>query len=196
MNDIWQILIGSGLGVTLIGYLGKKAVEPYARDFKRIAKEVIPNGGSSISDRIKVIDTRTKETADSLEVLKCDHRAFMYIIDRPFFKSDLQGRCVFVNKAYMDMVNMPADDCLGDGWQRALHPDDVDRVVLKWIQTVKSKTNFQDSYRFIQQVTGMIYHVNCKANHIFDADHKHLGSVGILEITQVTNPHTDKTYTP
>lgn len=38
--------------------------------------------------------------------------------------TDGRGQCVFVNRAFLDRTGLSMDESLGDGWLRALHPDD------------------------------------------------------------------------
>jgi diguanylate cyclase (GGDEF)-like protein/PAS domain S-box-containing protein len=41
---------------------------------------------------------------------------------------DVEDRCVFVNPAFERLTQVPAEDALGSGWCRALHPDDVESL--------------------------------------------------------------------
>lgn len=39
--------------------------------------------------------------------------------------ADREGRCCYINQAYRDLTGLNLDQCVGDGWMAALHPDDA-----------------------------------------------------------------------
>src|ERR1700730_17617815 len=41
---------------------------------------------------------------------------------------DVEDRCVFVDPAFERLTQVPAEDALGGGWCRALHPEDVESL--------------------------------------------------------------------
>ncbi|HYC69623.1 MAG TPA: PAS domain S-box protein [Opitutaceae bacterium] len=66
------------------------------------------------------------------------------------FLSDEAGRCVFVNNAWRAMSGMDAESACGDGWARALHPDDRARVAADWQAAVRSGASSRAEFRFRQ----------------------------------------------
>ena len=48
------------------------------------------------------------------------------------FRSDSQGKCVYVNERWCELAGLSVDQALGDGWMAALHPDDLGRVLAEW----------------------------------------------------------------
>ncbi len=65
------------------------------------------------------------------------------------FHNDAQGRCVFVNQALCELTGFTQDEALGDGWARALHRDDRERVVAEWMAAVERREPFRSEYRFL-----------------------------------------------
>lgn len=45
------------------------------------------------------------------------------------FQDDLGGRCIYVNRRCCEIIGLSELECLGKGWEAALHPEDVQRVV-------------------------------------------------------------------
>ncbi|MGO9445550.1 MAG: ATP-binding protein, partial [Thiobacillaceae bacterium] len=48
------------------------------------------------------------------------------------FVSDPSGNRPFVNRGWLDYTGMSAEQASGSGWQKAIHPDDLKRVLEKW----------------------------------------------------------------
>ncbi|MGO9939587.1 MAG: two-component regulator propeller domain-containing protein [Terracidiphilus sp.] len=48
------------------------------------------------------------------------------------FVSDPSGNRPFVNRGWLDYTGMSAEQASGSGWQKAIHPDDLKRVLDKW----------------------------------------------------------------
>ncbi|WP_407352776.1 PAS domain S-box protein [Luteimonas sp. R10] len=66
------------------------------------------------------------------------------------FRADAAGRCTYVNRTYEQISGIPQAQALGDGWARALHPDDRDRAVSEWSRFVGGREeHFADSHRFL-----------------------------------------------
>lgn len=66
------------------------------------------------------------------------------------FRTDAAGRCEHVNRQWCEMTGLGESDALGDGWQRALHPDDRSRVADEWAATAAAGSVFRSEYRFVQ----------------------------------------------
>jgi len=178
MNNLTTI-VGSGAGLALL----RLGVAPYVKKFNKMHEMLLPNNGSSAFDGIKRTETKVNHISDSLQMISAEHRAVMYLASEPIFKTDALGRCIFVNRAYQDMVGLPAIDCLGEGWARAIHPDDAERVYSMWMQSIKSETEFNmESYKMLHQKSGKVSICSCRATITRDEDKKVLGSVGVVII--------------
>lgn len=64
------------------------------------------------------------------------------------FQTDEQGNCLFVNECWCEITGMAAETANGQGWIRALHPDDRERVFGEWYTAVKTGKEFASEYRF------------------------------------------------
>jgi PAS domain S-box-containing protein len=64
------------------------------------------------------------------------------------FLTDARGNCLFVNRRWREMAGMSAEEALGQGWGRALHPDDRERVVGEWYAAAGAGGEFASEYRF------------------------------------------------
>lgn len=66
------------------------------------------------------------------------------------YLADVNGRCIYVNPRWCEATGLTEDQALGDGWIKALHPDDRDRVLGSWKQAVESEGHRGFEYRFLK----------------------------------------------
>jgi PAS domain S-box-containing protein len=64
------------------------------------------------------------------------------------FQTDRDGNCSFVNECWCKMAGLSPDEARGQGWARALHPDDRERVFQEWYTAAEQGLPFASEYRF------------------------------------------------
>jgi PAS domain S-box-containing protein len=64
------------------------------------------------------------------------------------FLTDQEGNCLFVNELWCEMAGLSPEEAQGQGWARALHPDDRERVRQEWYAAAKAGRPFASEYRF------------------------------------------------
>ncbi|HKY35292.1 MAG TPA: ATP-binding protein [Polyangiaceae bacterium] len=65
------------------------------------------------------------------------------------FRCDASGNCTFTNQEWARLAGQTAEDGLGVGWARAVHPDDRERCVKLWRQAALLGTEFEAEFRFL-----------------------------------------------
>ncbi len=58
-----------------------------------------------------------------------------------------EGLCQFVNQTCADFIGVSPAECLGGGWYRFIHPDDLAPTEAKWTEAVRLGTEFMVEYR-------------------------------------------------
>ncbi len=66
------------------------------------------------------------------------------------FYTDKQGSCLYVNKKWSEITGIPAEEAMGDGWVKSLHPQDKKNVFTEWNRCAKEGIPFKFEYRFQQ----------------------------------------------
>jgi PAS domain S-box-containing protein len=64
------------------------------------------------------------------------------------YQTDAAGSCIYVNERWCKLTGLLADEALGDGWVRALHPDDRERITAAWSRAAAAAEPFAGEYRF------------------------------------------------
>ena len=66
------------------------------------------------------------------------------------FRSDAEGKCVYVNERWCELSGLSVDQALGEGWMAALHPDDLERVLAEWSAASRAGRDSIVEYRFLR----------------------------------------------
>ncbi|GMU86583.1 MAG: hypothetical protein AMXMBFR48_18250 [Ignavibacteriales bacterium] len=66
------------------------------------------------------------------------------------FKANAQGDTIYVNPRWCELSGISEDEAKGNGWLKAVHPDDRESIISKWDNASKNKTGSRARYRFVQ----------------------------------------------
>lgn len=146
-------------------------------------KELTPNHGSSLKDKIDKIEIslheNTKLTEINTEILKILSDRQKWLLDKqniPIFESDAYGNWTWVNDAFIELVNTCRDELLDNKWVSFIHEADRQRVLNEWENSIKSSRNSQISF-IIVSTDGNEYNVEWYATK-----HKNNGYTGSLKL--------------
>jgi PAS domain S-box-containing protein/excisionase family DNA binding protein len=105
------------------------------------------------------------------------------------FQTDEKGNCLYVNKRWCDFAGMTAEQAKGNGWLKALHPDDKDRVFQEWYEAAKARKEFSSEYRF-KSAKGKITWLYGNAVALTDTEGGIIGYMGtVSDITERKETH-------
>ncbi len=96
------------------------------------------------------------------------------------FKSDAQGRYVYVNQRWSEMSGRSAESAMGMGWLEAVHPEDRDQMMRLWTSGTAMGLELQDEARFLTP-DGLTNWIHWQSRALHAADGSVLGYVGIME---------------
>ena len=99
------------------------------------------------------------------------------------YETDAAGRCRFVNRRWCELTGLSPEEASGDGWMRALHPDDAERVARAWFEGAQHGEPFEFEYRF-RRPDGHITWVQGAARPLRDRGGVIVGYLGT--VTNVT----------
>jgi Amt family ammonium transporter len=93
------------------------------------------------------------------------------------FVCGADGAAVYANERLCGLTGATSEQLLGDGWARALHPEDAERVQREWADASSRGRDFRGEYRFLRPDGGVRW-VEGTAAAVRDAGGLLLGWVG------------------
>jgi PAS domain S-box-containing protein len=100
------------------------------------------------------------------------------------FQTDAVGNCLFVNLRWQQMTGLSDLEARGEGWSKALHPDDRERVFNQWRYCAQTNQEFALEYRFQTSDEQVIWVFGSAVAH-YDNEHEVSGYLGsVTDITE------------
>ena len=92
----------------------------------------------------ELADRKTKEVIEKNRVWK----TLTETAPVGIFMTDSAGACTYTNSMWSKMTGITAEEALGQGWMRSLHPDDRQHVLDQWSALLFNGKAFNTEYRF------------------------------------------------
>ena len=96
------------------------------------------------------------------------------------FQTDTAGRCTYSNARWQQVSGLTAAQSLGDGWMRAVLPEDRDAVFLDWSTTDRAAREFSREYRLLTPSNELRWVHSC-VSALHDSGGELVGHVGTIE---------------
>lgn len=150
-------------------------------------RELRPNHGSSIFDKIHTIADGTQEALSRLELVE-QHQALamatlQIVVDEQGivqFQADLNGNRTWVGGAWQALTGLKPEDSIGTGWINAIASDEREAVMSAWEDAVAFRRPFFMTYHYAHAVTGERVLVRCEARPVKDGDSDIAGYAGTV----------------
>jgi PAS domain S-box-containing protein len=95
----------------------------------------------------------------------------------PVWRSGIDLKRDYVNKAWLDFTGRTTDEELGDGWTKGIHPEDVDSCLKTYTDAFSSRSSFEREYRLLHH-SGKYRWVVDFARPFYDLEEKFGGFMG------------------
>jgi PAS domain S-box-containing protein len=96
---------------------------------------------------------------------------------------DANGRCNYVNDRWTEITGLTIDEAIGDGWRRAIHAKDRQRVADHWLRMHENGELFREEYR-ISRADGALRWVLAEGAELRSYSGERLGF--IRAVTDIT----------
>ena len=96
------------------------------------------------------------------------------------FRSDPDGRYVYVNQRWSEMSGRSPESAMGFGWLEAIHPEERETLKKLWTTGISMGMEMQDESRFLTP-DGLTNWISWKSRGLHSADGSLLGFVGVIE---------------
>jgi PAS domain S-box-containing protein len=172
---------------TIFLFLKKKYsdIESANEKIEKIFKEITPNHGTSIKDKINSLDKRMNTIDENLkrnnQLTEKMFSRQRWILDQTtgaVFESDEEGRCIWANSFYLKLIQRSLDSVVGHGWKNAIAPEDRERVIENWETCIKEGRDAEDTFTIICE-DGKRVKVFCLAHKT--ENNGYIGSLKVLD---------------
>lgn len=141
--------------------------------------------GNYVGALAMVTDMAERRAAEqALRESEAQHRMLARSVPVGLFRTDAEGRCLYVNDRWREMTGMTDAQSGGDGWLRALHEEDRTRVIEEWNRAADAEVEFDSEYR-ISCPSGKVTWVHGLATALRDLDGRVTGY--LASVTNVTD---------
>lgn len=149
------ILTIMGIIIKVVMFLRKKITEQFNSISKvhsqveSIFKEITPNGGGSIKDKINFMSVEITENTKLTNKIFYRQR---WIMDRrcePIFEATDKGEYVWVNHQFVELAERERGELIGHNWKNIIHEDDRKRVISNWESSISEGRVYEDEYRIV-----------------------------------------------
>lgn len=106
-----------------------------------IKRELQPNGGHSLSDKIQRLSDRSAMTEQRMRAMLQSDAA------ERAFEANAAGEWVWVNRPLIALTGRTSEELLGNGWINAVDPADRTVVVEEWRHACKDRRECQVRFR-------------------------------------------------
>jgi two-component system, cell cycle sensor histidine kinase and response regulator CckA len=96
------------------------------------------------------------------------------------YRARIDGYVLYVNPVLANTWQMTEEEMLGHGWQRRVHPDDMERLAANWLRTNTVGESYEHIFRIVLP-TGEIRWIHGRSTAIRGVDGKPVASVGTTD---------------
>lgn len=119
------------------------------------ANTSLPDGINETSNNRELFNSLIRLIGDSkhsgekaLLESQLSYQTLIEISPEGIFKTDVEGKTTFVNRRWCQIAGLTYYEALGDGWLKAVHPDDQKKLFKNWKQATQINTFSASEYRF------------------------------------------------
>lgn len=177
-EELVKIVAGLGALFTLLGVIYRgiknsfinirkiwKKIEDALSQLDYVYKEIKPNHGSSLYDKISSIEKRldfsskndaihlyiTRQAREDISSLYAFHG-----VDLSYCEFNEVGNMVYASKTLEDLTGLKGYEMLGNGWLSFIHEDQRESVYGGWISSIQKKIPFEMSARIISKTKDIL----------------------------------------
>ena len=91
-----------------------------------------------------------KQTELDLQLSQRRYKTLAEACPVAIINTDANGSCIYFNQHWSEITRLSTEESLGEGWIKALHPQDCQRVVKGWKKAIKAQIPFASDHRFLR----------------------------------------------
>lgn len=129
-------------GDTLLGNLyltEKESAEEFTPEDEQVLVLFAVQAALAVNNAHQYFELRESETL---------FQALAEVSPTGIFRTDREGRCVYVNERWCEIAGLTAQEAAGEGWSAGLHPEDRDAIFDEWRRAAVESVPFEMESRF------------------------------------------------
>jgi PAS domain S-box-containing protein len=133
--------------------------------------------------RAETDNLKLKKADEALRESKQLFQTLAQVSPTGIFRTRIDGYTTYVNPKWIELSGLKLEEALGDGWIKAVHPDDREMLKENWVQHSNKGKKSKAEYRFIKDDGSIVWVLGYAVPEIVDGKIK--GYVGtITDITE------------
>ncbi len=157
-------------------------------NYKWILNKMVPVFEGDTLTKLKGINIDITERKIAEEKIRESELLFYTLAQSSpvgIFRTRADGYTTYVNPKWSQLSGLSFEAALGDGWLKAVHPDDREKIAKEWEDALKNKRQSNVEYRFLTAGNKVIW-VMGQAIPELDSNNQVKGYVGtITDITKI-----------
>lgn len=128
--------------------------------------------------------TDRKQAEIALKQSEQNYANLASVIPVGLYRSDTQGYINYVNQRWCELSGLSAEQAMGQGWEKAVHPEDRTCITQAWQEATHNQSTFSTEYRY-QRPDGSISWLYGQAIAERSANGEIIGYIGtVTDITE------------
>jgi PAS domain S-box-containing protein len=141
-----------------------------------VAKDQAESSNLRLAESNRALSAAIQETEASEERFRSLSAASPIGI----FQMDAQGQCIYVNERWQQITELTFAEAEGEGWSRAIHPEDRAAVAAEWTRAAGEGDELSREFRVLRP-SGDTRWVHARAQAVLSDRGRVLGHVGTVE---------------
>jgi PAS domain S-box-containing protein len=134
-----------------------------------------------ILSRLAIAAVKALESRRTAQLFAQSEARFRALVDSSplgVFATDAMGACTYTNERWQEIYGLTRGQSRGDGWARAVHPDDRERVHQAWLAAATQGEECSMAFRVVRP-DGQIRVVRVRSRPVNSPDgiEEHVGTV-------------------
>jgi PAS domain S-box-containing protein len=103
--------------------------------------------------KAEILEKEIKERQRVEEELILSEKRFRMLTSNApvgIFQTDSEGNCIYVNERWIELTGLTEKEALGQGWVKALHPEDKESIFNDWYYAAANQLEFSREYRYLK----------------------------------------------
>lgn len=129
--------------------------------------------------------TDLKKTTTALKESEETFRQLSELMPEKVSRTDSKGNAIYYNQSWMDYSGLSFEEIKDWGWEKIVHPEELDELNEKWNHSITTGQNFEMEFRLLNRNGEYRWHL-CRSNPLRDETGKiHNWLAAVTEIQKI-----------